>query len=102
MAYAARWYSLITPPRISRRCTVSGPCLLVSPDLVPRAGAALFRLLASHGSAGHAQGVHGTGPYLPDGCLRPIRVSAAHSSTGEFWQIVFPRLQAIQARRWGE
>jgi hypothetical protein len=38
--------------------------------LVPRAGAALFRLLASHGSAGHAQGVHGTGPCLPGGCLR--------------------------------
>ncbi len=28
--------------------------------------------------------VHGTGPCLPDGCLRSIRVSAAHSSTGEF------------------
>jgi iron complex transport system substrate-binding protein len=25
-----------------------------------------------------------------------------HSSTGEFWQMVFPRLRAIQARSWGE
>jgi len=89
-------------PALYRFGAMFAPRLLVSPDLVPRAGAALFRLLASHGSAGHAQGVHGTGPCLPDGCLRSIRVSAAHSSTGEFWQMVFPRLRAIQDRSWGE
>ena len=67
------------------------------------AGAAVFRLMTGYGCRpGRARGVHGTGPCLPDGCLRSIRVSAAHSSTGEFWQMVFPRLRAIQDRSWGE
>ena len=46
VAYAARWYSLITPPRISRRCTVFGAMFACQSEpsptgrcrLVPAAG----------------------------------------------------------------
>src|ERR1039457_2890956 len=43
------------------------------------------------GSAG------GMGPGRPGGCLRWISSRAADSSTGEFWQMVFWPLRAIQA-----